>query len=381
MATPASQKGSDRPISFVLVDSKGVTTQIPLVIRPEDLTRNEPSLMTPTQTLGGAFLDDFGRGIATIQISGHTGWNLGAGWEQEFTNIREKMWLGWHKARRDALTAGKSPDTVRLIFVDALDSIVSTVAPEQFTLRRSRARPLYMQYSLTMKVLSDKVQDPTVDPLKLANKIKTASDIAKAGDSLQASINKLVKASAQIRTLVSLATANPAAAFMSLASGGFSSALNVISGGATILGQSPAQLINAGRDIANVGRNAFLILGAVDNLTRDAAFEVSQIAGAFENASCIFTNAFRQWPQYPDYAGLYGSSGCSSTIGGSPLSAFADSNTFETFIDSSHSLPAISGAAATAMTLLRNADPVLAPMGLSALLGSLNTINSGVMFQ
>lgn len=43
-------------------------------VRPEDLSHQEPSRMQAHQTLGGAWVDAFDRGLSTITISGHNGW-------------------------------------------------------------------------------------------------------------------------------------------------------------------------------------------------------------------------------------------------------------------------------------------------------------------
>ena len=48
--------------------------QIGLVIRPEELTRTDPSRINDTRTLGGAWSDNFGEGLSSLTISGHTGW-------------------------------------------------------------------------------------------------------------------------------------------------------------------------------------------------------------------------------------------------------------------------------------------------------------------
>ena len=77
---PKSQKAGDRPISFVLAEySKSDIQEYKFVIRPEELSRMDPSRVTVHQTLGGERLgwaDDFGQGLPTINISGHTGWRV-----------------------------------------------------------------------------------------------------------------------------------------------------------------------------------------------------------------------------------------------------------------------------------------------------------------
>ena len=82
MAPPPSQK--DRPICFFLRDEDAGTVlgSHTLVLRPEDLTRQAPSRIAITQTLGGGWADVWGGGLQTINISGHTGWRGGETWGQ-----------------------------------------------------------------------------------------------------------------------------------------------------------------------------------------------------------------------------------------------------------------------------------------------------------
>src|SRR5258707_14379592 len=138
---PRSQKADKRPISFLLSD--GITGQkigISLAIRPEDLTRPEPSRMSATQTFGGAWVDNFGPGLGTLQISGHTGWReqpgIGDG-EAAFILLHDGVYTAWHAKRAAAVKAGQSPDLVQLIYADVLDDICCVVAPLSFTLKRN----------------------------------------------------------------------------------------------------------------------------------------------------------------------------------------------------------------------------------------------------
>ena len=53
--TPQSQKADVKPISFILIDpaASSAMTEIVLYVRPEELTRTDPSRTQVTQTLGG----------------------------------------------------------------------------------------------------------------------------------------------------------------------------------------------------------------------------------------------------------------------------------------------------------------------------------------
>ena len=71
---PPSQKF--RRIGFALT-GPGPDVRYDFVIRPEELTRQEASRLAVQQTLGGAWVDSFGRNLSSITIAGHTGWRGG----------------------------------------------------------------------------------------------------------------------------------------------------------------------------------------------------------------------------------------------------------------------------------------------------------------
>lgn len=126
---------------------------IRLALRPEDLTWSEPSRMAVINTFGGAWIDSFGPGIATITIAGHTGWRGGSDgdWLARFERLHKEVFAGWHDKTKGA--ADLTP--LAYDFVDGLDERVAKVVPQSFTLRRSRSRPLLVQYNIQLLVIED----------------------------------------------------------------------------------------------------------------------------------------------------------------------------------------------------------------------------------
>lgn len=151
--TPPSQK--DRPIS--ISGNYGLGFFL-FPIRPETLTRHEPSRIAVQQTLGGAWADCFDRGVAVIRMEGHTGWHGGAPdsaipGEAQWQMLRIQGFEGWHAERDAVIQGGGDPDSVQMVLTDTLNGFVDLVAPKSFTLRRSKQRPLLMMYTIELLVL------------------------------------------------------------------------------------------------------------------------------------------------------------------------------------------------------------------------------------
>jgi hypothetical protein len=376
---PPSQKAAERPISFVLDPGGGFTPiHLPLILRPEDLTHAEPSLQTPTMTFDGAWIDDFGPGIATIQISGHTGWGAGGlpNGIDNFLNLRDTVWSAWHEFRQIAVGQGRNPDTVKLIFADALDQFTSVVAPGQFILKRNKSRPLLMMYQISMTVLSEAITDPASDPLNF----NPSQDGLFAGlSSLQASLAKIQAAAANVRSFIQASIVGPIHGFLTMVNGVLSKVMSVVNTIKGVITAQAQQLIGLAADITLVGRNIFYTYNAIASLPDFISQQVAAVAAAFENAFCVLTNAFRKVQQYPDYSSAYGASVCSSTVGGSPLSTLTGVNTFDTVLTQTPPVASVSPLAKANIDMLKATDPVLRPMGLADLGSRTDAVNKGVV--
>lgn len=382
MAAPTSQKAQDRPIAFALDNGSGGLTKMELTIRPEELTRSEPALMTPVQTFGGAFIDDFGRGLSQLVISGHTGWAVrnGADGVKRWEDFRDLVWVRWHELRSQAVADGKDPDTVKLIFADKLDNIVAVVAPGQLTLRRSRSRPLLMMYQLPMTIITDRLEPELLDKLETFGAGATPPPkVVIAGlESLKATIGELKAKAADVRAWVQTNVAVPVQAFMNLTTDVLDQVAEQVDEVRGIVDDQAGQLIDIAGDLSEAGRNIFLTYNAVAGAPDHLMIQVSEVASAYENAMCLMRNAFRRRSLYDDYEGVYGASICSSTIGGSPLSAYRDTNTFAATISNNASPVLVSGEAKADIDILKAVDPVLAPMSLTDLGARALSIGTGV---
>jgi len=189
---PTSQK--NRPIRIT-----GDTGDVDFTIRPEDLTWSEPSRLAVVQTLGDAWVDAFGPGIATITIAGHTGWRGGQGgdWLAQFNQLRYVAFTRWH----EMVSESKDPESVVMWFVDSLDERVARVVPQNFVLKRSKSRPLFMQYNIQFLVVKQADVSGGGDPPPMS----PMAQFAAAMGSLQSAIQSV---SAAVQTAQSIANGN-----------------------------------------------------------------------------------------------------------------------------------------------------------------------------
>lgn len=388
MSAPTSQKADVRPISFVLVDEsrqidiispKRVVT---LYIRPEELTRIDPSRLTTTQTLGkNAFADDFGTGIPAINIQGHTGWHRSADinandGEARFLELKNQVYTEWHRRREEARKSGIDPEKIKLIFADALDSFAAVVAPISFTLRRSRARPLLLQYQIALTVI-----DENIDQAEFFDGVNGralgAADLQISGlDSLLGSINKITDFLRDIETTVDRAIVAPVADFMRKTNQVYLAVNNAIRAGDGVADS----LITVARLSSQAGLNIFRTLAAVVGIPSLTRVRLMQIAGAYSNVFCVLRNAINQQLFFEDYSPLFGASTCSSTAGGRPPSPLSGVNPFY-LVDPTPVTPPVqvSFAAHNSMVQLASNDVALSPTPIPDLLASVRTIANGTV--
>ncbi|MEY8688429.1 MAG: hypothetical protein AB9M53_00935 [Leptothrix sp. (in: b-proteobacteria)] len=375
MGTPSSQQAADCPISFVLDDSTsgGAITSVSLVVRPEDLSRQDPSRLSVQQTLGGAWADNFGAGLAQINISGHTGWHSirGSGIRgadadgvQRFQDLRETVFDRWHARRELATLFGLDPNGVKLIFADGLNKTASVVAPVSFTLRRSRSRPLLAQYQIGLVVLAPNL---SLSPLlsTLPSLIGDKGPLLAAGlQSMALAADKITAYAGEVNSWVNKTLGEPVRAFMLQTAEVYrrvDTAVRSINGVAD-------SLIGVARDASRAGMNIMHSIAALANIPSQIKARVIDVATAFRSAYCALRAAVSNPRYYEDYNPLYGASNCSSTAGGRGQSQFVGTNTFAGIGGSQLAGGvSITTAGASNLAVLASNDVVSSPMPASTL--------------
>lgn len=155
--TPSSQK--ELPIALIMQGSFIATTEYYFDLRPEELTYTHPTRASVIQTLGGAWVDDFGEGLVDIVLSGHTGWRANdtplpiapsmLDGMQKAIDLRRMFFEEYHQQRMAAAQSGIDPDdAVQMMFADALNMALYRVYPVSLQIRKHKTRPLLYQYQL-----------------------------------------------------------------------------------------------------------------------------------------------------------------------------------------------------------------------------------------
>lgn len=380
---PPRQKAEERPISFVFhnMATGSAPVEMRLVIRPEDLTRTDRSRLTTTQTLGGAWADNFGPGIPQVVLAGHTGWGQGGrpDGQAEFQRLHETVFRRWHEERAAALRDGLDPDQVKLIFSDALDDFTWVVAPQAFVLRRNKARPLLSQYQITMNWLSDDVAQ-TMGALQS----QSLSALEELGlSSLEQSIREIEAFAAGLRDEIGAVLGPIKKAFerfVQLTATVLSTVQRVVAAGMSVVSAVTGSLSSIAGNLARAGANITRTFQSIVSMPNQVRAQFARVGSAFNNAFCVLKNAFRRRATIGNYDDLYGASTCSSTAGGRPISRFATENPFPLLFPLEEAPVQLTAEAAESLTALQQADPVLAPPSAAELESSMAIITQGVAF-
>lgn len=381
---PINQKAGARPISFLL-DNLGILSEpVFLSIRPEDLTRTEPSRVAVHQTLGrevSGWVDNFGAGLPSATIAGHTGWRANGGSDVDgataFEQLNQLVMHDFHAAKQAAIDAGMDPAGVRLLFVDTLDQFAWSVVPQNFVLRRSRSRPLLFQYNISLQATSDSIEPPIVE---FPNNGDVPSAIGSLTGNLELLLGRRPEVIGWVGDALKFVDANlgpvtdAVGGFVDTANSVFIEVQKQIQGADDLATGVANRLIGIARQMATVGVNIFRTINAVTGLPGSLKAKIGSVAAAYNEMLCIFSNALRPRKVYEQYTGLYGASNCSSTVGGRPPSTFLNTNVFEQMVPDSRF--AVTGEAVSALSTLGNMDPVLAPLPMQEI-GRLSSAIAG----
>ncbi|EAM6792313.1 hypothetical protein E0G74_00965 [Salmonella enterica] len=368
-APPSEQRSGYKPIAFTLQTSGGLASPVTLKIRPEDLTRTEPQRVTVTQTLGRksqGWVDHFGEGLPSLQIAGHTGWRTSQGSGEDgaaaFETLNELVSHRYPEAIQEAINRGEDPRGVRLIFVDMLDNFSWAVVPQSFVLRRSRSRPLLFQYNITMQCIDTDLESPlTLMPFggDLFSGLTALEGVVKDIEGYATKVEGWINEGAAAVNGVITPISRNVHRFMDLSSRVFDSVNGVVDTAENAASSVANNLIGIASDVSQFGMNLHRTIANVTGLPAHIMHNFMQVAGAYSEAFCVLNNSLKPKKVYQNYDGLFGASNCSSTTGGSPPSAYKNTNAFQ-LMSADKSPVTVDEAARRALNDGAHADPVLA---------------------
>lgn len=165
---------------YVTITVKDLSNQrdnhwLRLPINPSLKNFTHPVRTTLTQTEGGAWVDDFGMGVPTLQLQGNTGWrplygNYNGNSTPDGFQAFRHLYLDIVKYFFNLRGQTKNPESVEMIVSDEVEDVSYRVVPTQsFQLQRTRNAPLLFPYTLNCIVIwssfSTQGMKPIADPV------------------------------------------------------------------------------------------------------------------------------------------------------------------------------------------------------------------------
>jgi hypothetical protein len=138
--------------TFEVRKGSSLVTRHTLLLNPQNLTQTEQARTSVTQTLGGAYVTDFGGALPVVSISGTTGYKqrynadgeLRDGYE-EFIHFRNEVYR--------KLIQTNDPD-YKMFWYNWEDKEYYQIQPTNFRLQRNVSEPLLYRYEFDFTCLS-----------------------------------------------------------------------------------------------------------------------------------------------------------------------------------------------------------------------------------
>ncbi|MBE0335123.1 hypothetical protein [Paenibacillus sp. 23TSA30-6] len=129
----------------------GSITLHTLLVNPSDFTQDEPGRGNIVQTLGGAYVPDFGLGLPTVTLSGTTGYSKRTSAENKELDGYEEFISFRADIHRKFLQANDPQHS--LFWYNWEDNEYYEIHPQNFRLQRSKSEPLLYRYEFRFTCL------------------------------------------------------------------------------------------------------------------------------------------------------------------------------------------------------------------------------------
>ena len=139
-------------------------------LNPEEYQMTEPNRVNLTQTIGGAWIDEFGAGVPMITFKGITGFKQPStgsptyGWAK-FEELRSIIKKVYNRVGQGQIV----PSSKEMYFYNYTDGHYFVVTPVTFELMRSISRPHMYSYNVQLICQRSAVNANPVDKSSSAN--------------------------------------------------------------------------------------------------------------------------------------------------------------------------------------------------------------------
>lgn len=124
-----------------------------MLVNPQDMSVSEPARVSVQQTLGGAYIANFGQGIHNVTISGTTGYNARINAEgrktdgySELQDIRRKLYRDFIRTKSSQL---------EMFWYNWEDQEYYKIYPTNFRVMRNHAEPTLYRYEMSFTTLAN----------------------------------------------------------------------------------------------------------------------------------------------------------------------------------------------------------------------------------
>jgi len=164
--------------------NRKVVTRHTLLLNPQSLTQAEQAKVSVTQTLGGAYVTDFGEGLQQVTIAGTTGYKqrynadgeLRDGFE-EFVHFRNEVYRKFVKTN--------DPDYM-MFWYNWEDKEYYRIQPISFRLQRSVSESLLYRYEFVFTCLNEatkgytspEIANPNLDFISIGSSLSSMANNA-----------------------------------------------------------------------------------------------------------------------------------------------------------------------------------------------------------
>jgi len=148
------------------------------ILNPEEYQQTEPNRASVTQTKAGAWIDEFGAGVPTIQFKGTTGFKNGTSDPtkgfRKFKELRDTIRRVYNRVPPGSVV----PSSKELLFYNYTDGEYWVVTPTTFELMRSIARPTLYSYNVHL-ICQRRISNPNASDVSSNKSITKARRLDK----------------------------------------------------------------------------------------------------------------------------------------------------------------------------------------------------------